>query len=58
MGRKALYICPSHVIILLRQTEYWSTPDGRKRRTEAIYKVWEDFIWNRIFSYLFLFAGI
>ncbi len=28
----------------IRQTEYRSTPDGRKRRTEAIHKAWEGFI--------------
>ena len=36
MGRKTLYICPAHGIISIRQTEYRSTPDGWKCRTEAI----------------------
>ena len=38
--------------------EYSSTPDGRKRRTEAIYKAWEGFTLKRVeFSRAFLFAG-
>lgn len=57
MGRKTLYICPAHGIISIRQTEYSSTPDGRKHRTEAIYKAWEDFIFRWSFLTPFLFAA-
>lgn len=40
MGRKTLYICLSHVIISIGQTEYWSTPDGGRLDGSHI-KAWE-----------------